>query len=147
MTSLLLMPCLGRAKRRIGARMGSVSLQGEGQQNLLCGALSAALLVGLAANGVLGLWWLDPVAGLMIAGVALKEGFETWRGEGCCALVATDDEDCCHTAVPAGSSGEGLTMDLADAREAGSPPGWRAIRPTRARGELVGSRHWPRSEA
>ena len=93
-TSLLLMPYLGRAKRRIGARMGSVSLQGEGQQNLLCGALSAALLVGLAANAVLGLWWLDPVAGLMIAGVALKEGFEMWRGEGCCVPVATDDGDC-----------------------------------------------------
>ncbi len=99
-TSLLLMPYLGRAKRKIGERMGSVALQGEGQQNLLCSYLAAALLVGLAGNAVLGLWWLDPVAGLFIAGVALKEGIETWRGEGCCAPAAEsapDDcaEDCC----------------------------------------------------
>ncbi|HEV2773038.1 MAG TPA: cation transporter [Thermoleophilaceae bacterium] len=87
-TSLMLMPYLGRAKRRIGERMGSVSLQGEGQQNLLCSYLSAALLVGLVGNAVLGLWWLDPSAGLVIAAVALKEGVETWRGEGCCAPSA-----------------------------------------------------------
>lgn len=83
-TSLLLMPYLGRAKRRIGERMGSVALQGEGQQNLLCSYLAAALLVGLAGNALFGLWWLDPAAGLVIATVALKEGIETWRGEGCC---------------------------------------------------------------
>lgn len=87
-TSLLLMPYLGRAKRRIGERMGSVALQGEGQQNLLCSYLSAALLAGLAGNAFLGLWWLDPGAGLVIAAVALKEGVETWRGEGCCAPPA-----------------------------------------------------------
>jgi divalent metal cation (Fe/Co/Zn/Cd) transporter len=87
-TSLLLMPYLGRAKRRLGERMGSVALQGEGQQNLLCSYLAAALLVGLAGNAVLGLWWLDPAAGLVIAAVALREGVETWRGEGCCAPSA-----------------------------------------------------------
>jgi divalent metal cation (Fe/Co/Zn/Cd) transporter len=84
-TSLLLMPYLGRAKRRIGERLGSVALRGEGEQNLLCSYLSAALLAGLAGNAFLGLWWLDPVAGMTIAAVALKEGVETWRGEGCCA--------------------------------------------------------------
>lgn len=84
-TSLLLMPALGRAKERIGERMGSAATKGEGQQNLLCAYLSAALLVGLGGNALLGLWWLDPVAGLLIAGVALKEGAESWRGEGCCA--------------------------------------------------------------
>lgn len=105
-TSLLLMPYLGRAKRRIGERMGSVALQGEGQQNLLCAYLAAALLVGLAGNALLGVWWLDPAAGLLIAAVALKEGVETWRGEGCCAPSARGsiahgpdsgcDEGCCH---------------------------------------------------
>ncbi|CAA9490445.1 MAG: hypothetical protein AVDCRST_MAG45-715 [uncultured Solirubrobacterales bacterium] len=84
-TSLLLMPWLGRLKQRLGERMGSVALRGEGQQNLLCSYLAAALLVGLAGNAVLGLWGLDPAAGLVIAAVALKEGLETWRGEGCCA--------------------------------------------------------------
>lgn len=84
-TSLLLMPYLGHAKRRIGERMGSLALRGEGQQNLLCSYLSTALLAGLAGNALLGLWWLDPAAGLVIAGVALKEGAEAWRGESCCA--------------------------------------------------------------
>ncbi len=97
-TSLMLMPYLGRVKRRIGERMGSVALQGEGQQNLLCASLSAALLVGLVGNAALGLWWLDPAAGLVIAAVALKEGVETWRGEGCCAPAAGASDDCCAPA-------------------------------------------------
>ena len=84
-TSLMFMPYLGRAKQRIGERMGSVATKGEGQQNMLCAYLSAALLVGLLGNALFGLWWLDPVAGLVIGGVALKEGVEAWRGEGCCA--------------------------------------------------------------
>jgi SAM-dependent methyltransferase len=97
-TSLLVMPWLGWLKQRIGHRMGSVALQGEGQQNLLCSYLAAALLVGLAGNAVFGLWWLDPAAGLLIGFVALKEGLETWRGEGCCAPAASGSADCC---VPA----------------------------------------------
>lgn len=98
-TSLLLMPWLGRLKQRIGGRMGSVALQGEGQQNLLCSYLAAALLVGLAGNAVLGLWWLDPAAGLVIAAFALKEGVETWRGEGCCAPAASRSDECCAPAT------------------------------------------------
>ncbi len=97
-TSLILMPALGRAKERIGERMGSVATKGEGQQNMLCAYLSGALLVGLTGNALLGLWWLDPAAGLVIAAVALKEGVEALRGEGCCAPAApmeTCDEDCC----------------------------------------------------
>lgn len=47
--------------------------------------LAAALLVGLLGNALAGAWWLAPVVGLLIAGVAVKEGFEAWRGEGCCA--------------------------------------------------------------
>jgi divalent metal cation (Fe/Co/Zn/Cd) transporter len=99
--SLLLMPALGRAKERIGERMGSVATKGEGQQNMLCAYLSAALLVGLAGNALLGLWWLDPAAGLVIAAVAVKEGVESWRGEGCCAPSIAEgdracDEDCCR---------------------------------------------------
>jgi len=99
-TSLMLMPALGRAKERIGERMGSVATKGEGQQNMLCAYLSAALLVGVAGNAVLGLWWLDPTAGLLIAAVSIKEGVETWRGEGCCVPAGGDEgsgcgDDCC----------------------------------------------------
>jgi divalent metal cation (Fe/Co/Zn/Cd) transporter len=92
LTSLTAMPLLGRAKERIGERMGSVATKGEGRQNLLCAYLSAALLAGLTGNALLGLWWLDPAAGLVIAAVAVREGVESWRGEGCCAPAA---EDCC----------------------------------------------------
>jgi divalent metal cation (Fe/Co/Zn/Cd) transporter len=79
------MPILGRAKERIGGRMGSAATRGEGRQNLLCAYLSAALLVGLGGNAVFGVWWLDPAAALVIAGVAFREGLEAWRGESCCA--------------------------------------------------------------
>lgn len=97
-SSLIAMPLLGRAKERIGDRIGSVATKGEGRQNILCAYLAAALLVGLAGNAVFGLWWLDPAAALVIAGVALKEGIETWRGEGCCAPSAEEakpEGDCC----------------------------------------------------
>jgi divalent metal cation (Fe/Co/Zn/Cd) transporter len=87
-TSLAVMPLLGRAKQRIGERTGSVATKGEGKQNMLCAYLSAALLIGLLGNAVLGAWWLDPAAALVIAGVALKEGVESWHGEGCCAPPA-----------------------------------------------------------
>ncbi len=93
-TSLLVMPWLGRAKQSIGERMGSVATRGEGQQNLLCAYLSAALLAGLLGNALLGLWWLDPTAALVIAAVALREGVESWRGEGCCAPDLTDEARC-----------------------------------------------------
>jgi hypothetical protein len=57
---------------------------GEGSQNLLCAYLAGAVLLGLAGNALFGWWWLDPIAALAIAGVALKDGVETWKGEGCC---------------------------------------------------------------
>jgi hypothetical protein len=83
-SSIVLMPVLGVAKQRIGERMGSVATQGEGAQNLLCAYMAAALLVGLAGNAVFGAWWLDPAAALAIAGLAVREGVEAWRGESCC---------------------------------------------------------------
>ena len=97
-SSLAVMPWLGRAKQRIGERMGSAATRGEGQQNMLCAYLAAALLVGLAGNALFGLWWLDPVAALVIAAVALREGVESWQGEGCCAPAAatTGDDRCCN---------------------------------------------------
>ena len=78
------MPLLARAKRRVGERLSSVATAKEGQQNLLCAYLSVALLIGLGANALVGWWWADPVAALVIAAVAAREGRESWRGEGCC---------------------------------------------------------------
>lgn len=79
------MPLLARAKHRVGHRLGSAATVAEGTQNLLCAYLSVALLVGLVANALLGWWWADPLAGLVIAAVAAREGVESWRGRGCAA--------------------------------------------------------------
>ena len=81
--SLIVMPALGVAKRRLGARLGSGATAGEGNQNLLCAYLAAGVLAGLLANTVLGWWWLDPVVALGIAGLAVREGIEAWHGEEC----------------------------------------------------------------
>ncbi len=81
------MPLLARAKQRIGHELGSSATVSEGAQNMLCAYLSVALLIGLGANAVFGLWWADPLAALVIAGVAAREGRQSWRGDacGCCA--------------------------------------------------------------
>jgi divalent metal cation (Fe/Co/Zn/Cd) transporter len=78
------MPLLARAKQRVGHSLGSSATVGEAQQNMICAYLSVALLVGLGANALMGWWWADPGAALVIAGVAFSEGRESWRGEGCC---------------------------------------------------------------
>jgi divalent metal cation (Fe/Co/Zn/Cd) transporter len=77
------MPLLARAKRRVGVELGSRATQSEAGQNMLCAYLSVALLAGLGANALLGWWWADPLAGLVIAAVAAREGVQSWRGEGC----------------------------------------------------------------
>jgi divalent metal cation (Fe/Co/Zn/Cd) transporter len=81
--SLIVMPALGIAKKRIGARLGSAATSGEGTQNLLCAYLAAAVLAGLLANTWFGLWWLDPAVALVIAALAIQEGREAWNGEEC----------------------------------------------------------------
>jgi divalent metal cation (Fe/Co/Zn/Cd) transporter len=104
-SSVVLMPLLGIAKQRIADEIGSAATKGEGRQNMLCAYLAGALLVGLLGNAVLGVWWLDPVVGLLIAGVAIKEGLEAWRGDGCCVSSPLDGagfgddacgDDCCR---------------------------------------------------
>jgi len=77
------MPLLARAKRNVGRELGSAATVSEGAQNLLCAYLSVALLVGLGANALAGWWWADPLAALVIAGMAAREGLEAWKGEGC----------------------------------------------------------------
>src|SRR5215208_7036182 len=103
-SSVVLMPLLGVAKQRIADKIGSAATKGEGRQNMLCAYLAGALLVGLIGNALVGAWWLDPGVGLLIAAVAVEEGLEAWRGDGCCvsspldAAGFTDDacaDDCC----------------------------------------------------
>jgi divalent metal cation (Fe/Co/Zn/Cd) transporter len=102
--SLVTMPLLGTAKQRIADEIGSAATKGEGRQNILCALLAGALLVGLVANAIAGAWWLDPLVGLLIAGVAIREGLDAWRGEGCCVASPLDgfaedaaacEDDCC----------------------------------------------------
>ena len=80
------MPLLATAKRRVGTKLHSAAAVKEASQTTLCAYLSVALLVGLVANAVADWWWADPVAALVIAAIALREGRESWRGEGCCEL-------------------------------------------------------------
>jgi divalent metal cation (Fe/Co/Zn/Cd) transporter len=74
---------LGYAKRRLGTKLDSRATIGEGTQNLLCGYMAVAVLAGLLANTLFGIWWLDPVAALFIAGIAFREGQKSWRGDAC----------------------------------------------------------------
>ncbi|ARQ69104.1 cation transporter [Streptomyces marincola] len=83
--SLVIMPFLSAAQRRAGRELGSASAVADSKQTLLCTYLSAVLLAGLLANSLLGWAWADPVAALVIAALAVKEGRDAWRGEGCCA--------------------------------------------------------------
>ena len=81
--SLLVMPALAMAKRRTGQRLEDRVVVADSAETLLCSYLSAVLLAGLLLARF-GLWWADPLAALVIAGLALREGREAWRGEDCC---------------------------------------------------------------
>ncbi|HEX8510290.1 MAG TPA: cation transporter [Propionibacteriaceae bacterium] len=102
-TSLVVMPFLSWFERRTGRELGSASVVADSKQTLLCTYLSGVLLVGLVLNSTLGWSWADPIAALVIAGVAVKEGVEAWRGDTCCTppsgLLAGQDtedlDDCC----------------------------------------------------
>lgn len=82
--SLLVMPVLSGAQRRAGRELGSASAVADSRQTLLCTYLSAVLLVGLLLNALFGWSWADPIAALVIAAVAVKEGRDAWRGQHCC---------------------------------------------------------------
>jgi divalent metal cation (Fe/Co/Zn/Cd) transporter len=82
--SAVAMPWFGLAKRRVGRRLGSAATRAEGAQNLLCAYLALTVLAGLVLNAAAGWWWADPLAALAIAGVAIREGLESWRGDECC---------------------------------------------------------------
>lgn len=103
--SLLVMPFLSWFERRTGRELGSASAVADSKQTLICTYLSAALLVGLVLNSLLGWAWADSIAALVIAGFAIREGIEAWRGDACCAAPVavltgerepeTCEDDCC----------------------------------------------------
>jgi len=97
-SSIIVMPLLGKAKQTIGQRLGSGATAGEGAQNMLCAYLAAGVLTGLALNAAFGLWWADPAVALAIGALALNEGRHTWHGQGCCATPPLPHEppDTCH---------------------------------------------------
>jgi divalent metal cation (Fe/Co/Zn/Cd) transporter len=83
--SVIVMPTLAWAKRRVAAELGSVALRADAAQTNLCTYLSAVVLLGLAANALAGWWWMDPLAGLAVAALAGREGIEAWRSGDLCA--------------------------------------------------------------
>lgn len=137
--SLVIMPFLSWAQRRTGKALGSNAVVADSTQTLLCTYLSAVLLVGLVLNATLGWSWADPIAGLIIAAVAIKEGREAWRGEGCCAPMssaahahdATDGCGCsdgtcadgCCTPADQTTNGTSLTAPAPEVFQIGRPGG------------------------
>jgi hypothetical protein len=119
-SSIIVMPLLGKTKHRIGQRLGSAATAGEGTQNMLCAYLAAGVLTSLMLNAALGLWWADPVVALAIAALALHEGRATWQGEGCCSTATIDAgsacmNDCCD-------AGAALSADASSRLPAAEPP-------------------------
>ncbi|GAB3528246.1 cation transporter [Arthrobacter monumenti] len=100
--SLVIMPTLSWLQRRAGRELGSVSAVADSKQTLLCAYLSGVLLAGLLLNSLFGWSWADPIAALVIAGIAVKEGINAWKGDACCAMPASvvtgsadEQDDCC----------------------------------------------------
>ncbi|CRZ14304.1 cation transporter [Mycolicibacterium neworleansense] len=90
--SLIVMPLLSWAQRRAGRELGSRSAVADSKQTLLCTYLSAVVLAGLVLNSLFGWSWADPVAALILAGVAIKEGRQAWRGQTCCGPARPDTD-------------------------------------------------------
>ncbi|WP_337002877.1 MULTISPECIES: cation transporter [unclassified Microbacterium] len=97
--SVAIMPFLSYAERRAGRELGSATAVADSKQTLICTYLSAAVLIGLVANSLLGWWWADAVAGLVIAAFAVREGVEAWKGDACATSVGMllEDEHDEHT--------------------------------------------------
>lgn len=124
LASLAVMPFLSWAQRRTGRALGSNAVVADSTQTLLCTYLSAVLLLGLVLNATLGWSWADPVAGLVIAAVAGKEGRQAWRGEGCCGPVAAPGAAGAHGAADNGDGdGDGDASPGSSGGCCGSAPG------------------------
>ena len=122
--SLAVMPFLSRAQRRTGRALGSNAVVADSTQTLLCTYMSAVLLGGLIINATLGWSWADPAAGLVIATIAVKEGRDAWRGEGCCGPASSG-----------GARDQEATCGCTDNLEPDAPP------------DLTGCRHAPPGRA
>lgn len=85
--SVAVMPFLSFAERRAGRELGSATAVADSKQTLICTYLSAAVLIGLVVNSLLGWWWADAVAGLVIAAFAVREGVEAWKGDACATSI------------------------------------------------------------
>ena len=100
--SVVVMPFLSLAERRAGRELDSATAVADSKQTLICTYLSAAVLIGLVLNSLLGWWWADPIAGLVIAVFAIREGAEAWKGDACATsvgmLLEDDGEDDAHHA-------------------------------------------------
>jgi len=91
--SVIIMPFLSFAERRAGRELGSATAVADSKQTLICTYLSAAVLMGLLLNSLFGWWWADPLAGLVIAAFAIREGIEAWKGDACATSVGMLLED------------------------------------------------------
>ncbi|WP_285245605.1 cation transporter [Pseudarthrobacter sp. fls2-241-R2A-127] len=127
--SLAIMPVLSWVQRRAGRELGSRTAVADSKQTLLCTYLSAVLLVGLILNSTLGWWWADAGAALVIAGIAVREGVNAWRGDACCTIPGSAVEhpgqgadDCCGTGHAADQATDGC---CAPARQPLGMPGLR----------------------
>ncbi|WP_341995506.1 cation transporter [Microbacterium sp. LWH7-1.2] len=87
--SVVVMPFLSLAERRAGRELGSATAVADSKQTLICTYLSAAVLIGLLLNSLIGWWWVDAIAGLVIVALAIREGLEAWRGDACATSVGT----------------------------------------------------------
>ncbi len=119
--SLVVMPVLSLAQRRTGQALGSGSVVADSKQTLLCTYLSAVLLAGLLSNALWGWGWADPVAGLVIAAVAGREGLEAWRGEACGCGPVGDLDDAPRTSES--GCGAGCTDETDGGRRTEGVPG------------------------
>ncbi len=85
--SVIIMPVLSLVERRAGRELGSATAVADSKQTLICACLSAAALIGLLANVLLGWAWADPAAALVIVVFAIREGVEAWKGDACATSV------------------------------------------------------------
>lgn len=102
--SVIIMPTVSYVERRAGIELGSASAVADSKQTLVCAWLSVALLIGLVLNAAIGWWWADPIAALVIAVLAFREGKEAWEGDSCALATgraldpqANQEDDCCSS--------------------------------------------------
>ena len=123
--SLVVMPVLTAAKRRVGRELGSATVTADANQTLLCTYLSVVLLAGLLLNDWYGWGWADPVAALIIAAVAAREGVEAWRGDACCA--STGGAQATATCAADTASADSPRSDESPGSDDGTPGGGSGV--------------------